>query len=105
LADTSNRCQEPSSRKICGVTQTSSVLGPATRVTGRINGDGALRIEGLQLSIQGLADAGDDLDRFHRLHRADHARQGCEHAHGRALDFLDLAVFGKQARVARRIRS
>lgn len=37
----------------------SSVLGPASRVTGRINGDGALRIEGSlkgDLSITGPAE-------------------------------------------------
>lgn len=40
----------------------SSVLGPSTRVTGRVSGDGALRVEGTlkgDLSITGPAEIGE----------------------------------------------
>ena len=43
------------------------------------------------------------LERFGRLHGADNADQRREHAHGRALHFLELLVRRKQAGVARRI--
>ena len=53
---------------------------------------------------QRLADAGEELERFGRLHRAHDADQRREHAHRRAARLLELLALAEQAVVAGRAR-
>ena len=61
------------------------------------------RVEEQQPAGERLADAGHQLDRLHRLDRADDAHQRREHAHRRAALLLGLGVLGEQAVVAGRL--
>src|SRR4051812_1008437 len=45
--------------RMARITSDSSVLGPATRVTGRVTGDGGLRVEG---SVRGDIQVGGDAE-------------------------------------------
>ena len=51
----------------------------------------------------GVADAGEELQRFGRLRRADDADERREHAHGRAARLLELLALAEQAVVAGRV--
>ena len=53
------------------------------------------------LPFERFARADEELRRFHRLQCADHAGERREHAHGRALHFLDLAVLRDRGRRSR----
>jgi len=62
----------------------------------------ALCVEYLKPAAR-LADAGEELDRFHRLHRTNYPGERREDAHDRALHFLNLAVLREEAGVAGRL--
>src|SRR3954447_6439890 len=56
-----------------------------------------------QTRLQRLAAAHDELQRFARLHGAHDADERREHAHHRAAHLFEVALFGKQAVIARTV--